>query len=587
MSADARYGRLDARERRNLRELEKRLSGAAVTPQAVGGTLPEAMLTDNTDQQKLSKSIMSVTEEAIALSVETNPQALSTALFPIIGSAIRKALNKLLAETMARMNTGLEKTFSLRRLAWRFQAWRRGVPFMEIVLQNTLDFQVEHVFLIHRRTGILLHDCSRPDTLLADKDMVASMLTAVQTYIRDSLKLRRQSDSMHTMTVGDYSFVVEDGPQAIIALIVRGTLDPSLREVAQDALETIHLRMGRALTNFKGDTSLFSGAEQYLKPCLMSRNKNDGKKIPIYSIILLTVIFGLSGFFAVRGFLEKRERDLFIRQLRTTPGLVVTGVSKIKGETLVDILRDPHREDLFLARDQSREDLSPDEPLQGDQPWTDILQGELPRGLRLRSRDFLSLEPVFVLRRLKLILQPPPSVELYYDEGILQVQGPASEDWIQNRLPLAYAAGGIKKVLYDPEVRERHMPESLLLLAEELSAQLLFFGADAVEPLPDQEDTLERLGVLLQHLRTEARQWGLNLRIDLLGHAAGAVQDEGSRRISQERAEKAAALLIARKGTPGEILFPQGLGVDAPVAPETSPEGKAKNRSVSFRAVFH
>jgi len=65
MSADPRYGRLDARERRNLRELEKRLSGSAVTPRAVGGALPEAVLTDNTDRQKLAKSIMGVTEDAI------------------------------------------------------------------------------------------------------------------------------------------------------------------------------------------------------------------------------------------------------------------------------------------------------------------------------------------------------------------------------------------------------------------------------------------------------------------------------------------------------------------------------------------
>ena len=285
MSADARYGRLDGRERRNLKELEKRLSGAVITPRAVGDTLPEAVLSDNTNQQKLSKSMVDVTEQAIALSVQENPQALSTALFPIIGSAIRKAINRLLSETMVRMNAGLEKTFSLRRIAWRFEAWRKGVPFMEIVLRNTLAFRVEHVFLIHRRTGILLHDLSLPQTLMADKDMVASMLTVVQNYIRDSLKLQRKSDTMQSLTAGDYSFIVEDGPLAILALIVRGTPDPSLREIAQDALETVHLRMARELSEYSGDTGAFTEAETYMRPCLVSRDKDGGRKIPVYSLI--------------------------------------------------------------------------------------------------------------------------------------------------------------------------------------------------------------------------------------------------------------------------------------------------------------
>ncbi len=559
MSADARYGRLDGRERRNLKELEKRLSGAVITPRAVGDTLPEAVLSDNTNQQKLSKSMVDVTEQAIALSVQENPQALSTALFPIIGSAIRKAINRLLSETMVRMNAGLEKTFSLRRIAWRFEAWRKGVPFMEIVLRNTLAFRVEHVFLIHRRTGILLHDLSLPQTLMADKDMVASMLTVVQNYIRDSLKLQRKSDTMQSLTAGDYSFIVEDGPLAILALIVRGTPDPSLREIAQDALETVHLRMARELSEYSGDTGAFTEAETYMRPCLVSRDKDGGRKIPVYSLIALAVVLAAVGFFAVRGLLRGRERDAFVERLRAAPGIVVTDVARRGGGVVVEILRDIHADDP---------------------------SGYAPDGVSVIAREFLSLEPEFVLRRLELVLQPPPSVGLRYEKGVLYANGPAPDEWVRGRLPLAYAAGGVSEVRYSREPVEKVLPEQLRALAAELSSRTVLFEKDSVALLPGQEALLENIRVLIHRIVESSRGTEFTPRIEIVGHAAGTVQDDESVRVSTARALKAEEIFSALDAKLKDYMFPRGAGSAEPVVPEILPEDKAKNRSVTFRAVF-
>ena len=43
-----------------------------------------------------------------------------------------------------------------RSLKWRFEAWRTGRPFAEIVLLKTLVYRVDQVFLIHKETGLLL-----------------------------------------------------------------------------------------------------------------------------------------------------------------------------------------------------------------------------------------------------------------------------------------------------------------------------------------------------------------------------------------------------------------------------------------------
>jgi len=126
-----------------------------------------------------------LTEDAIDLSVRKDPDILSSALLPVIGGAIRKAMAKMLAEMMANMNSGLESVFSLQRLAWRIEALKTGKPFIEIMLAHTMEYSIDHAFLIHKKTGLLLKSMSRPGCATADDDMVSSMLTAIRQYIGD------------------------------------------------------------------------------------------------------------------------------------------------------------------------------------------------------------------------------------------------------------------------------------------------------------------------------------------------------------------------------------------------------------------
>jgi hypothetical protein len=147
---------LEQRERRQLESLVAELGKNRVDAASVSEALPEAVALRSGRDSQLPKSLVDVTEKAIEYSVNRNPAALCEALFPIIGSAIRKALQRLLTESMARMNTGLESAFSFKRLAWRFESWRTKTPYAQIVLRDTVECRVEQVFLIHREKGLLL-----------------------------------------------------------------------------------------------------------------------------------------------------------------------------------------------------------------------------------------------------------------------------------------------------------------------------------------------------------------------------------------------------------------------------------------------
>jgi hypothetical protein len=98
----------------------------------------------------------------------------------------------------------------------------------------------------------------------------------------------------------DYSFIVEDGPLAILALIVRVTRSP-LREIAQDALETVHLRMARAF-RISGDTE---PSPRPKRTCVPACKPRQGRR-PKNSGLLAhrRPSFSRPSFFRVRGLLR-------------------------------------------------------------------------------------------------------------------------------------------------------------------------------------------------------------------------------------------------------------------------------------------
>lgn len=318
--------------------LLERLQGRTLSPKEVGETLPEAVLVG--DGNSLSRSMVEITERAIDYSIRKDPSTLSTSLFPIIGSAIRKALNKLVAEMMEGLNERLEGALSMRGLRWRLEARRTGTPLIEIIFRETLQYRVEHAFLIHGKSGVLLRSASLEGAKAADSDMVAGMLTAVRDFIKDSLELRRSED-VNAIMSGDHAIIVEEGPRASLALIVRGVPDASLRTLMQETLEQIHLRLAGALEKYSGDASALEPADRYLKACLASKEKVGRGGKPVYAIVALSALGAAAAAGIALGLADAGGRRAFEDALSSEPGIMVASSRTAFGTTRMRVLRDP------------------------------------------------------------------------------------------------------------------------------------------------------------------------------------------------------------------------------------------------------
>ena len=336
-------------EQRQLRALQTRLEDPAAQARDVSRVLATAVEL-RTHDPHLRRALAPTIEDAITASVRRNPRPLADALFPIIGPAIRKAIAATLNGMLESLNTTLEHSLSWRSLRWRLDARRTGRPFAEIVLLNTLVYRVEQVFLIHRPSGLLLQHLRAAETEAQDADMVSGMLTAIRDFVRDSFDVA-EDEGLQTLKVGDLSVWIEQGPHALLAVVVRGSAPPSLRTALQQALEAVHAQYSDLLEPFDGDTARFEGTRPLLETCVQQQfrgRERPGILQPRLMVIaaILVLALGVWMFFALRA---RSRWNGYVNALRSEPGVVVVSTGRAGGKYLLTGLRDPLAPDPALA----------------------------------------------------------------------------------------------------------------------------------------------------------------------------------------------------------------------------------------------
>jgi OOP family OmpA-OmpF porin len=297
---------------------------------------------------KLRRALQPLLEEALQLSVQSNPRMLADALFPIFGKAIRRAITSELDGMLQSLSQTLEQSFSWRSLQWRWESLRTGKPYAEIVVLRSLLYRVEQVFLIHRDSGLLLQHVAAASPAAAetkDPEMVSGMLTAIQDFVRDSVS-GAESENLETVRMGEIEVVLAYGPDAILAGFVRGVAPRKLSRVFQDTLDAIEQSKAEALHMFSGDSSRFDSCRPQLQACLLGQGRPEkrpssswGARALLFGVPVL-LLAALIGWWIYSGVVERRWTD-FARGLENEPGIVLTHFEKRGSKFYISGLRDP------------------------------------------------------------------------------------------------------------------------------------------------------------------------------------------------------------------------------------------------------
>ena len=538
-------------EQREIVALRARLLDAAARTDDVSRVLPDALQLRARDPQ-LMRALAPSVEEAITASVRNDPQPLADALFPVIGPAIRKAVAHTFDAMIESLNQTIERTVSWHAMRWRVTAWRTGRPYAEVVLANTLEYRVEQVFLIHRESGLLLQHVATRDSG-RDADQISAMLTAITDFARDSFRVG-QSDTLESLRVGDLSIAIAEGPHAIVAGVVRGSIPLMVRTSFENALESIHRQLGPALQNYDGDAVAFAAARPILEACLVSQRRASHQRHSYrwWTVGAAVVLTAVSVWIYLE-FRTERAWNAYLERLRHEPGIVVIQSERRAGRFLVSGLRDS------LAADPASL-IEASSPLASD-------------AIESRWEPYQALHPDFVIARAAMLLRPPAGVSLTLDDGVLTATGSAPEGWINDTERLAPAIGGVRQFVFAGE-----RAEARAIAQIEAAAIQFAKGQSRIEPA--QEPVLTVVMARLSELEDALAVSGRRARVDVLGRADSDGPDDLNSELSRARATEVLSRLP--RGTFTRIDFSaRGLG-RAPASPDATEAEHERNRRVSF-----
>ncbi|WHZ27213.1 MAG: hypothetical protein OJF51_002009 [Nitrospira sp.] len=503
-----------APEQTQLDELRERLDNRSVQPHEVGRVLPEAFAVRGEKDRQLSTVLTPYVEDGLAAAVRKSPRAIVDAIAPIMGPAIRQSIARALQSMMQSFNQSLNESLSVRGLRWRLEAWRTGKPFAEVVLLHTLRYRVEQVFLIHRKTGLLLHHVTVDAAVVQDQHVISGMLTAIQSFVRDSFGASQDQPLDH-FQVGDWTVWIEEGSHAYLAGVIRGAPPATLREDFRATLHDIHAQYADALVDFDGGAASFKATQSHLEGCLQAHHESPRPAGTFKMWILAGLILTASVWLGWIAYQAHARWSELLTKLRAEPGIVVTVARSGWGSYHVEGLRDP------LAKDPS---------------GMVIDAGLDPSTVTAVWSPYYALNSELVATRAQSILQPPSTVKLTLEGETLVATGSASSEWVRETRRLAVLVPGISRYREDGLVT----PSDLI---ERINRVVLHFSSGSSTVEASQRAALGTVAALLRDLDQVASRSGQRVVLEVFGSADETGPESINIRLSKARADAVLAIL--------------------------------------------
>ncbi|MEP7272201.1 MAG: OmpA family protein, partial [Acidobacteriota bacterium] len=283
-----------------------------IEPKDLSRVLPTAIRLRSAQDHVLTDALMPTVAAALKIAVKRDPQAVAVAIFPIMAPAIRQAIATTFSQLVQSLDKALEYSLSWQGLKWRFEAQRTGKSFAEVVLYHTLLYRVEYVFLIHRATGLLLQHVSRDGAEGNNAEVISGMMSAIKSAWQDFMhdSFGNAPDSfLSELRVGDFNIWFEQGPDLILACVIRGSAPHEFRtDFMVPAIDAIHREHADEIARFEGDPDPFVTTRHRLESCQQSRYHSKDEPKPGFRlspylavpVILVLLVLGAWAFIWIR-----------------------------------------------------------------------------------------------------------------------------------------------------------------------------------------------------------------------------------------------------------------------------------------------
>jgi hypothetical protein len=123
-------------------------------------------------------------------------------------------------------------------------------------------YVVRQVFLVNR-SGILIARRGR-ETESVDSDILSSMLTAVQDFIKDSFDGKTKTkERLRRLQYGGQEIEIEHGDHVYLAVVIDGVGTEHLYSRMKGIISKIESDYSKVFPGWKGNREVFDGMEKY------------------------------------------------------------------------------------------------------------------------------------------------------------------------------------------------------------------------------------------------------------------------------------------------------------------------------------
>ncbi len=519
----------------------------------VTDVVTEALHDRQKQDSSVNKVLQPLIEDSVKHSVTHNSERLISSLYPLVGSLVRKSVAAFLSDFMEKTNQLLENSLTIKGLKWRLKAWKTGVSFAQYAASQTFAYRVEHVFLIHRETGLLLNSVDLDNEGKSDADMVSSMLSAINSFVGDSFLTGEegQKEQLQTVSTDSFNLLIKPGPSALVVAAVLGNPPQKISDQLQLTLENIHQLYFNELNQFDGDNQPFINAENLLRDCLLSEHKsekNKQKKPWLAFAVLFVAVICLG--YQVFSWTKNQQLHEKIMQLDHEPGVIIRQLTINSIDDInLDILRDPNA--VKLAQWLKNNDLAVE-------------------AFTIVERSYHSLDSQILLARAEKVVNQFPQLNLSWQKNILSLSGKLSFNdsaLLLNTLAIAGFTKGqnldiaqlqlisTQKIASSRQVKQQIFDD----LIGRISSTQLDFAVASETITVKMQASLEQIKQYMEQLNALANELNINIGLLIIGCSDNTGNIATNKTLSLNRANNTEKVLI-NKGLNAEQMYVVGLG---------------------------
>ncbi|MEZ2226822.1 MAG: OmpA family protein [Microcoleus sp.] len=290
------------------------------------------------DQESIAQALGPEMGKAITAQIEFERDSMVDALYPVIGSTI----SKYMAEAIKTINEKVSNTLSVEGVKRKIRSKVQGVSEAELILQESIPFTVQSVFLIHKASGLVISEAQQLGDYQLESEMVAGMLTAISSFVNDCIVRPGQISELNQIEYGESKIMLEVAGYCYLAAVIKGEPPPKFIKKMRETVSTIIINYGKSINQFNGNPRTISDDLHPLLLGLLAKFTTEQQtlaKPPLalagLSLALLSLIVVPWGIYQYRSNIDRRLADNATFALGSTPELAIYRLNvSVEGKTL-------------------------------------------------------------------------------------------------------------------------------------------------------------------------------------------------------------------------------------------------------------